>query len=209
MSGRRARVGRLERAAPPLRPRRTPGGTTDGGRRDYRRRKENAWWGALVLVLASMPEDRAAAVHAELRDYAGPDRRALGAISRRALALADSTVPPSDTSECERGPDCHCEHHFRPEGRHGPLALPEAVCRALDSHPDARFTYVNCRHCAYQIPTLSDEARRRIAVETGTWPSIEASSLLDRCPLCGGHVGWLAYEREHPEPHDPNDPDDR
>ena len=154
-------------------------------------RWHEAWHRALVTVLENMPEDRARPVADDLTN-----ERDASPVTRRVLALAASAVPAwwAAPGEC-RLAGCACAWHY---GRNGPLALPEAVCGLLDEHPEAVFDYVDCADCGYRSGERTWEEWRRypdgrpeITPAGRAYPGGRA--YFERCPLCGGAVGWRAH----------------
>ena len=150
-------------------------------------KRDRVWQDAIVEVLQSMPERRAMAALAELQ--AAETWEDLGPIARRVRQLADSAVP-GDLPECQFT-RCGCARHY---GRNGPLVLPEALCALLEAHGDAVvFDYYNCRDCNYQSGERGPDAWAAYRqAHLNARPS--ERSYFDTCPVCGGPVGWRAYQ---------------
>ena len=117
-------------------------------------------------LLATMAPDRARAVFEELEtqpaEHWGPVTRRLDHMARTgAQEMYDGSGWPYWATRA--------------------IALPDAVCEALERHPDAAFTWdFSCEVCGLETP-------HRLGV-----PQAEAA-LLSVCPLCGGQVKHCGF----------------
>jgi hypothetical protein len=141
---------------------------------------------AAAEVLTHMPEDRAQAVLVELERQEPP----YTPITMRVLELALDRVPSSGWEWEHQIEGCQCANHYRDDGP--PLVLPEAVCALLEAHPDAEFSYYNCRDCGYESGERSWPAWAALRRTRPTLPADRA--YFHDCPHCGGPVGWRAYQ---------------
>jgi hypothetical protein len=69
-----------------------------------------------------------------------------------------------------------------------PLALPFSVAVVCLEDPDVVAIH-DCEDCGYQVPVGCPE---RLAI-----PPKPVRVYFDRCPLCGGRVGYAALNRRH------------
>jgi hypothetical protein len=116
------------------------------------------WCSWVCRLLETMPEHRAVVAYVELTtlpaDQWGPLTRHIETIATHATMGA-------------------WDAYIR-QGR--PVALPEAVCRILEAHPDARPRSAHdCEDCGFETPTL------------------RFRPFLTTCPLCGGAVRWQGF----------------
>ena len=121
------------------------------------------WRAWVVRLLETMPEDWARQVFEELTtlpaDQWGPVTRR---VHDMACAGADGRY------------DCTGWPHWADRA----IALPEAVCAALEQHPGASFTFDwSCEQCGLEVPHLP----------------YAGPALLTACPLCDGKIKRCGY----------------
>jgi hypothetical protein len=114
-------------------------------------------------LLETMGNERAQRVYAEMTDTP-PDE--WGPVARRVHHLASL------------GADGHYHAVGWPHWASRTIALPDAVCEALERHPDAAFTFdYSCEGCGLEVPYLP----------------YYGPALLPVCPLCDGAIRHCGY----------------
>lgn len=122
-----------------------------------------AWRAWVVRLLETMPEPRAVVAYVELTTLPA-DR--WGPVTRRVHDMACT------------GADGRYDGAGWPHWADRAIALPDAVCEALEAHPDASFTFDHsCEDCGLEVPHAP----------------YSGPALLVVCPLCGGAVRHCGY----------------
>jgi hypothetical protein len=132
---------------------------TEAHRAEWR----HCWELWVTRLLQTMPHERGVRVFAELTTNPAD---AWGPVARRVHHLASL------------GADGHYDAVGWPHWASRTIALPEAVCEALERHPDAAFTFdYSCEGCGLEVPHLP----------------YYGPALLPVCPLCDGAIRHCGY----------------